>query len=914
MSRVFLDWCEPILKSASHYIVQKYKNNDILDLREVSIVTAGSKPQKRLVELLLLECERENISFIPPRSVTPKSLIFELITSSKKLLTEFQSFLFFIKALQNKKELVEKEFLKKDYQKSNLSSYISLSRTIYSLYEEISVANISFEDISKKAIELDIFNDGARWEFLQEIYEEYKNLLKEYNASDIFIERQDFLKFPNNIDDTKDLIFVNVPYLNPIFRDILNNIECRKTFLIFAPENKKEYFDELGTLNFPKWLKESVDIDDDNIFIANNAVSLGNIVKDTLIDLSKNYSAKDIIVAVTDDSLILPIKKEVLKSGINIVSVREKKLSSSSLYKFIDLLKNYVDVPTYENFSNLVRHSDILDYLILKDDTLTTDIILSSLDEYAILHFPYYFKKELIIKNESNVKDKNTIENIKKIFNIIEQFFKMNDNEASIGIFLDFILNIIVEIYQNLELSKSNNEDKVLIEVFESYRKIIISLSEKIEGFEINFSFSQVLSLLNSLVLDINIGAISYDETVEIQGWLEVQNDDSSVAILLGLSEGKWPESISQDEFLPNSLRKILGLMDNDKRYVRDLFMLKSIIASRDKVYFVPLKTNLDSSENLMSKLLLTSDSKTNAKRILKFYDAENYFDEDIENKNNDISFLLEPKITSYNLERISVSQFKQYHACPYRYYLKYILKLDSIDSLQNELDPLAYGNLFHELFYRFGISKIKDSEDKNEIDNFLLKELSKYIDENFGKDYLPTIDVQLEGVKNMLFNFSSWQSCRKSRGWVIKEVEKSFDDFYMNVNGKNIKITGRIDRIDYNEKEDRYIIYDYKTGSSKYDESAVYGPRKGWTDWQMPIYLYFLSMKDNLKNVTCAYLNSSSFSNNDYLGDEVNINDESLEEALVSVKEIISNIQNAVFWPPKNINSPYDIFKDLCP
>lgn len=913
MDRVFLDWQEPILKSASRYIIKKYTQNNVLNLKNVFIVTAGAKPYKRLLEILLIESEKEELSFIPPQTLTPKSLISSFIVSSKKNLTDFQSLLFFIKALQNKKDLVENDFLKKDYQKGNLSSYISLAKTIYKLYEEISVSNISFKDVAAKTKELEAFEDDDRWNNLQEIYEEYERLLELFNVTDTYIERRKLLISNHHIANCQDLIFVNIPYFNPIFCDILRKIECKKTFLIFAPEDKKEYFDDLGTLVFNKWLNEKVIIDDDSIVIANDIKSLGNSVKNIMIDLSGDYSAKDIIIGTTDDSLILPIKKEVMKEGISIASVREKNLSNSSLYKLIDLLKSYVETSTFENFANFIRHPDILHYLNLKDDTLTFDLILSMLDEYSSLHLPYYFKENSIVSGMGDTQDRKVIECIKKIFIIVSPFFKMNQKEDTISVFTDFILNMIVEIYKNLELSKSKNEDKIFIEVFEGYRKVLISLSENVDNLEIKFSFSQVLSLLNSLALDISIGAISYTETVEIQGWLEVQNDDSEAVILVGLSEGKWPESISQDEFLPNSLRTLLGIMDNDKRYVRDLFMLQSIIASKKKVFFVPLKTNADSSENLMSKLLLTQDAKTNAKRIINFYNAENSFSENIENKNEDINFLLEPKIESYNLEKISVSEFKEYHECPYRYYLKHVLNLSSVEISLNELNPLMSGNIFHELFYRFGISDLKNSEDKKEIEQFLFKELEKYVSENFGNDYLPTINVQLEGIKKILSYFSSWQSAWHYNGWKIFKVEESFNNFYLRVNDIPVKVVGRIDRIDYNEKEGLYRIFDYKTGSSKYDLQRVYGPKKGWIDWQMPLYVNFLLQEFGFEKISCAYLNVSSFNDAKYCGDEVLIKDEeALLDALKSAKEIISNIQHAIFWPPKNINSPYDIFNDL--
>ncbi len=60
---------------------------------------------------------------------------------------------------------------------------------------------------------------------------------------------------------------------------------------------------------------------------------------------------------------------------------------------------------------------------------------------------------------------------------------------------------------------------------------------------------------------------------IELGGWLEVLWADAPRLILAGANEGRLPESVSGDAFLPEALRERLGLKTNAQRLAVDAYL-----------------------------------------------------------------------------------------------------------------------------------------------------------------------------------------------------------------------------------------------------------------------------------------------------------------------------------------------------
>ena len=122
-------------------------------------------------------------------------------------------------------------------------------------------------------------------------------------------------------------------------------------------------------------------------------------------------------------------------------------------------------------------------------------------------------------------------------------------------------------------------------------------------------------------------------------------------------------------------------------------------------------------------------------------------------------------------IDELSVTGFRDYLACPYRFYLRHVLKLRSINDKATELDPLSFGSLIHDILRDFGKSRIVHSHSSEEIFAFLEGRLLHYAHHQFA-EALPAVAVQVEQIRTRLEAFAAWQASWTKDGWRIVDVE----------------------------------------------------------------------------------------------------------------------------------------------
>ena len=80
------------------------------------------------------------------------------------------------------------------------------------------------------------------------------------------------------------------------------------------------------------------------------------------------------------------------------------------------------------------------------------------------------------------------------------------------------------------------------------------------------------MRLLEKYIAEESIPREAGEPAVEVLGWLELHLDDAPALVITGCNEGFLPTAVSSDPFLPEGLRRRLGLPDNARRYARDAY------------------------------------------------------------------------------------------------------------------------------------------------------------------------------------------------------------------------------------------------------------------------------------------------------------------------------------------------------
>src|SRR5690606_29814016 len=107
------------------------------------------------------------------------------------------------------------------------------------------------------------------------------------------------------------------------------------------------------------------------------------------------------------------------------------------------------------------------------------------------------------------------------------------------------------------------------------------------DGVVPHVTFAQAIDITLQRLAGQAVPTDSPRAAVELLGSLELQLDDAPALIVTGFNEGAMPQSQTADAFLPDSMRRALGLADNVRRLARDRMALEAIIASRPHVTLI---------------------------------------------------------------------------------------------------------------------------------------------------------------------------------------------------------------------------------------------------------------------------------------------------------------------------------------
>jgi len=445
---------------------------------------------------------------------------------------------------------------------------------------------------------------------------------------------------------------------------------------------------------------------------------------------------------------------------------------------------------------------------------------------------------------------------------------------------------------------------------FEQLEQLYEKLKNIPESLAPVMTAADMLTLLLRMWASERIAPLTNGDEIELLGWLEIPMDDAPAIAITGLNENFVPSSKSADMFLPDGMRRELRLEDNMRRYARDAYALSAIMASRERVHLIFGKRSVEGDPLVPSRLLFATDEQHIAERVQRFFTEPSsnatrpLFAGSLRAGRDRSDFdPKEPPKTVYPFDRIRVTEFRDYMQCPFRYYLKHRLRLDITDDTAEELDGGAFGDLAHRVLKLFGRSKIKDSQDAEQIAEYLSRQLDVMVSDVYGKAFRPVIDVQVEQLRLRLNAFAVAQAKRAAEGFEIFHVEYSPQtpdgSTLVDVDGRPIKIRGRIDRVDYDHNSGKYVLLDYKTAATGETPEKTHRKQGEWTDLQLPLYEWIFSENNDIESdIEVGYVSlPKDVTKTGFLIADWHHQD--FETARDTAKEVIRNIRREVFWPP---------------
>ncbi len=215
-----------------------------------------------------------------------------------------------------------------------------------------------------------------------------------------------------------------------------------------------------------------------------------------------------------------------------------------------------------------------------------------------------------------------------------------------------------------------------------------------------------------------------------------------------------------------------------------------------------------------------------------------------------------------------SPTNFERYTDCPFRYMIQRVFAIDEIDKEDLMLTPLEKGSLLHKILYRFYSNLSQDSThqiqvakykngntlygiklDQMKKDYYLnsLMDIAKEEIQKFSYEH-PLFEVETDkifGSKSFTGILSLWLSnelkfAADNPSLYPVFFEYSFGDseksaFFIS---EDVKIKGKVDRVEISPNLKYYAIGDYKSNAQNQTKDKA----DEFTKFQMPLYSYAIS------------------------------------------------------------------------
>lgn len=764
-----------------------------------------------------------------------KNIYFSLLTDFKNLHSKMNMFLRSNSTILNIKNICEKYNIP-------LLENISLSNESYYNSEDLSFLEKNIGSFSPKAYSKD--SENIRILKFKNIYDEVSFIVEEisklvkikgYRYNDITLCMRSLDEYSYIIervfDDYKIDYFLDEKISimeNPIIILILSILDMK---------DKNYSYDSVF-----RYLKSGLTgVSDEDIFLLENYVIANGIKGNRWFDESWNKSIVHSVEEESDDEKLVKINEIKNIVIIPIKNLRDKLKGRNTvkdickyLYEFtlkIGLFDRINELVTnFQNEGNLYKAKEYSQVWGSFTAVLDEMVEFMGEDKIAYSKFINLIKTELenielgIVPPSKDEVFITTVDRMKKPSTKIAFVLGVNDGNFPKNIVdNDLISENEKESLKILGFNFSNNNlIKTTDEQFLSYKTFSIAKEKLYITFPISdlegksLLVSRFVKKIKFIFGNLEVESIDYLKDFSIMDIFETFSKERLYQILVSNIEALNSNKLSENDKF--NFREIIDFLTEDEDYKYKIEILK------DKVNYKKETENI------------------------KYY----------------TSFL-------YESGNVSISKLENFMRCPFSYFINYGLRAKEREVY--DFSPADYGTYCHKIFDDFFKGVFENNIDWNTIDrefiqrevekltkkmseksNFILESSPKYkyFSAITHKNIVESIEIMAEQVRRGNFIPTGFETEFGDKS--IKPIT------YTLKNGKEIKLVGKIDRIDVfkGENFDFLRIIDYKSSKKDIDLNQVYA------GLQLQLFVYMNAiLSSNKERYKPAGLFYSDFNTN---------------------------------------------------
>ena len=928
MTRHFLDWTAPVTQRVCEFLLPAISGR-VVDLSTTLTIVPTRQAGRRLSEALVRHCAEHDAALLSSSVVTPAYLLQPERTDpdeANNLEVKLAWCRLLIEAPPDEYEhLFPRRFTADDFHwVSRAADMIqrlrqSLADGAYRIHDVIERWHSELEELE-------------RWEALARLETRYLATLKRHGLQDPILQRIEFAGRHELCPEIEQIVVAAVPDPSLLVLRALKQLAAQVeiNILIHAPPDHAHCFDDWGRPIPDVWCENEIPISDadNNIILAGSPVDQSQVVLEQMAAAADRFTPGHTALGVPDVTVTGFLETALSDAGLRAFDPADRDVQDHQVFRLLEGYAILVTDGSYDALRRLLRHPDVLECLRAKfvkencnKNTFSTYRLLEALDRFQNTYLPADFAG---VYGHFEHADSDHFMPLGQAIRFLRSHvaaFQRGEVATSLREFLK-------DVYEARQLDSQIPSD---IE-FEAVASKVDAALRELEDVPKSLSANDNKEMLHLFMLRLEeevYHRAREESTVDLEGWLELPWNDAPFLIVTGMNEGMVPDGRVSDVFLPDSLRQKLGLRDDRQRLARDAYLIRTFVESRSddgRVCFIVGKTTRTGDPLKPSRLLFRCTDEDLIRRAERLF---GHIDVKRSNVPATVGFKLNADIPpdlnrdATDIDRLSVTAFREFLACPFRFYLRRILGMESLDDEKPGMDPLDFGTMIHDALRRMAQSNIWQLTKEDQIREFLCDAAERWVRNRYGKSLRMPVKVALDSARRRLTAAAHVQADLTRSGWQIVDVEKAIER-----NLGEILVVGTIDRIDRHSESGAIRIIDYKTSdrsakpeathlaaatpaSPAYAGVSVEGKAKRWTDLQLPLYYYLSGLADTGSDAELAYFNlpkavgDTRIESWDHFGKSLYVS------AMSCAHAVVDRVRSRDFWPPVE-NLPYDDFEGL--
>lgn len=923
VERHVLPWSRPLPRAAAEWLARAWDRSGPLDLSDHWVLVPTRQSGRRLREALAAYAAEAQQAVFPPRVILPETLATpDESTHSLPLATRAEQQLAWIRVLL---AIDLSEFAAVFPRPPAVRSFTwarELAGQFLRLQRTLGEGGLSIVQVPEKMRSISApFPEAERWAQLARLASRVERQLKNKERSDPFGNangREPASLLPPEV---RRVVLLAAPDPAPLALQILaaRGPDVAVEVVIYGPneENVDPLFDEWGRPRTEAWSQRSLEWPqfEQRVHLCANAEEQANRV----VALAARYPSPSVTlgVGVADAEVLPSLQRALARAEIPAYNPAGRPWRQEVLHPLLAALADFSRSTHWDAVSAIARCVDVLVWLQREVLGETSGAqFLRELDQLAEAHLP----PTLAVGRRHAAAQPQKYPAASKG---LEALTELRERLTE-GVFPANAVGTLQHLFAHRRLESGS----LLFEAIEAWTETVGEAGRALALFgEAELSLGEAWEFTLALYGERVRFEDKAEGAVELQGWLELLWEDAPHLVVAGLNDGKVPESIVGDAFLPEGLRESIGLKTNAARFARDAYLLQALAGSRSgeagRLDILVGKVSESGDPLRPSRLLLRCPDERLPGRVAWLF-------REVEAEQSSLpwtrTWTLKPAVVAPPI-RVSVTGLRDWLRCPFRFYLRHALRMRRVEPEKAELDARDFGTLIHAAVQQMASPDLRDLVDPVVLRDHVLKGFEQAVRATYGDLLTLPLLIQFESARQRLRKLAEVEAREREAGWRTDRVEWPFE---LSLFGLTVR--GTIDRVDRNLHDpSRIRVVDYKTSDTGVTPAAAHlrplraddaalapwrrvrigGKERVWSDLQLPLYRRALSV-DWGDAVECGYFNLPKATG---------------ETALISWPELDRDLQGAAercaegvarsilagnFWPPAEITSDDDDWREF--